>query len=54
MEHKRLNVLGEVSKRFVVSPDVDTLLYAMELADHADMMAKTGVPMPADPSDNMS
>ncbi|KAG5722158.1 DNA-directed RNA polymerase III subunit rpc4 [Termitomyces sp. T112] len=32
-EGKRLIVLGEVNKRFSVSPDVDTLLSAMEMAD---------------------
>ncbi|KAG6861340.1 hypothetical protein C0995_001319 [Termitomyces sp. Mi166 len=32
-ERKRLVVLGEVNKRFSVSPNVDTLLSAMELAD---------------------
>jgi DNA-directed RNA polymerase III subunit RPC4 len=30
---KRLIVLGEVNKRFAVSPDVETLLTAMETAD---------------------
>ena len=33
MENKKLHVLGEVNKRFVVSPDLDALLTAMELAD---------------------
>lgn len=33
MENKKLHVLGEVNKRFVVSPDLDALLAAMELAD---------------------
>ena len=33
MPNKRLCVLGEVSKRFVVSPNVETLLAAMEAAD---------------------
>lgn len=32
-ENKRLHILGEVNRRFVVSPDVDTLLSAMELAE---------------------
>ena len=30
MKEKKLSVLGEVNKRFVVSPDVDGLLAAME------------------------
>ena len=30
---KRLCVLGEVNRRFVVSPDIDTLLTAMEQAE---------------------
>ncbi|KAH0836644.1 RNA polymerase III RPC4-domain-containing protein [Lanmaoa asiatica] len=33
MENKQLHVLGEVNKRFVVSPDLDALLTSMELAD---------------------
>ena len=33
MENKKLHVLGEVNKRFVVSPDLDALLSSMELAD---------------------
>ncbi|KAF8449049.1 RNA polymerase III RPC4-domain-containing protein [Boletus edulis BED1] len=33
MENEKLHVLGEVHKRFVVSPDLDTLLTSMELAD---------------------
>lgn len=32
-ENKRVHVLGEVNRRFVVSPDVETLLSAMELAE---------------------
>ncbi|KAI0675547.1 RNA polymerase III RPC4-domain-containing protein [Trametes maxima] len=32
-EHKRLSVLGEVNRRFVVTPDIETLLTSMELAD---------------------
>lgn len=28
--------MGEVNKRFVVSPDIDTLLHAMELRDQAE------------------
>ncbi|KAJ6621308.1 RNA polymerase III RPC4-domain-containing protein [Mycena sp. CBHHK59/15] len=35
LSQKRLTVLGEVNKRFVVSPDIDTLLAAMEVADRA-------------------
>lgn len=38
MANKKLIVLGEVSKRFSVSPDVDTLLSAMELADKVTSM----------------
>jgi len=34
MSNKRLSVLGEVNKRFVVSPNVETLLAAMETADN--------------------
>jgi len=30
-----LRVLGEVSRRFVVTPDIDTLLAAMTQADEA-------------------
>jgi DNA-directed RNA polymerase III subunit RPC4 len=33
MASQEMIVLGEVSKRFVVSPDIDTLLAAMELRD---------------------
>lgn len=33
MENGKLHVLGQVNKRFVVSPDLDTLLTSMELAD---------------------
>ncbi len=33
MKEKKLNVLGEVNKRFVVAPDVDGLLEAMERAE---------------------
>ncbi|KZT65653.1 hypothetical protein DAEQUDRAFT_676506 [Daedalea quercina L-15889] len=32
-ENKRIHVLGEVNRRFVVSPDVETLLAAMEVAE---------------------
>ena len=35
VKNKRLSVMGEVNKRFVVSPDVDALLSAMEDADRA-------------------
>ena len=37
MLNKRLCVLGEVNKRFVVSPNVEALLSAMDLADRNDM-----------------
>ena len=43
MDKKRLNVLGEVNKRFVVSPDTDALLSAMELADRAAAAVKLGI-----------
>lgn len=33
MENKTLHVLGEINKRFVVSPNIDALLTSMELAD---------------------
>jgi len=32
-EEKRLTIIGEVNKQFIVSPDIDTLLAAMEEAD---------------------
>jgi DNA-directed RNA polymerase III subunit RPC4 len=30
MDNKRLIVLGEVNKQFIVSPDIDSLLEAMQ------------------------
>ena len=39
MPNKRLSVLGEVNKRFIVSPNVEALLSAMDLADRADLPA---------------
>ncbi|CDO73287.1 hypothetical protein BN946_scf185008.g49 [Trametes cinnabarina] len=33
-ENKRLCVLGEVNRRFIVTPDIETLLTSMELADN--------------------
>lgn len=39
MENKRLHVIGEVNKRYVVSPDLDTLLSAMQAEDNASAMA---------------
>ncbi|KAG6332652.1 hypothetical protein ID866_6437 [Astraeus odoratus] len=39
MENKRLHVIGEVNKRFVVSPDLDTLLAAMQAEDNNNVMA---------------
>lgn len=33
LAEKRLCVLGEVNRRFVVSPDIDNLLDAMERAE---------------------
>ncbi|TFK32803.1 RNA polymerase III RPC4-domain-containing protein [Crucibulum laeve] len=41
-ENKRLCVLGEVNKQFVVSPNVDTLLAAMEEADNAPVTIEGG------------
>lgn len=35
-EEKRLCVLGHVNRRFVVSPDIDTLLTAMEQAEQPE------------------
>ena len=32
-DNKRMCVLGEVNRRFVVSPDLQTLLEGMELAE---------------------
>ena len=32
-ENKRMCVLGEVNRRFMVSPDIDTLLSSMESAE---------------------
>ncbi|KAF9045797.1 hypothetical protein BDZ89DRAFT_1127708 [Hymenopellis radicata] len=40
-EHK-MSVLGEVNKRFVVSPDVDSLLQAMEQAENKPKMVIDG------------
>lgn len=37
MDRKQLHVLGEINKRFVVSPDVDTLLAAMEAEDTVNL-----------------
>ncbi|KAJ6474600.1 RNA polymerase III RPC4-domain-containing protein [Mycena vitilis] len=37
---KRLTVLGEVNKRFVVSPDIDTLLTAMEVSERSAASVK--------------
>jgi DNA-directed RNA polymerase III subunit RPC4 len=38
---KDLRVLGEISKRFVVTPDIDSLLMAMNQADEAAIAAKS-------------
>lgn len=40
LPNKRLNVLGEVNKRFVVSPNVETLLEAMNVAEKAEGLAE--------------
>jgi len=39
MPNNRLSVLGEVNKRFVVSPNIEALLSAMNFTDHTDMGA---------------
>jgi DNA-directed RNA polymerase III subunit RPC4 len=39
MSNKRLSVLGEVNKRFIVSPNVEALLSAMDPADRDDPTA---------------
>lgn len=39
LPNKRLNILGEVNKRFVVSPNVETLLAAMDASEKADALA---------------
>lgn len=41
MENKRLNVLGEVNRRFVVSPNVDTLLEKLDDADRQSSIDST-------------
>lgn len=33
-ENKRMCILGEVNRRFVVSPDLQTLLESMQVAEH--------------------
>jgi DNA-directed RNA polymerase III subunit RPC4 len=38
---KDLRVLGEVSRRFVVTPDIDSLLAAMTQADEVATVAKS-------------
>ncbi|KAI6112688.1 RNA polymerase III RPC4-domain-containing protein [Pisolithus sp. B1] len=38
MENKRLHVIGEINKRYVVSPDLDALLSAMEAEDNTSAM----------------
>jgi len=37
---KNLRVLGEVGRRFVVTPDIDSLLEAMTQADEAAAIGK--------------
>lgn len=37
-EKKRLNVLGEVNRRFIVSPNIDALLESLELAERQAAM----------------
>jgi DNA-directed RNA polymerase III subunit RPC4 len=38
---KDLRVLGEISRRFVATPDIDSLLAAMNQADEAATAAKS-------------
>ncbi|KAJ7245157.1 RNA polymerase III RPC4-domain-containing protein [Mycena haematopus] len=45
LAEKRLTILGEVNKRFVVSPDIDTLLTAMELSERTLPVVKGEVKM---------
>ncbi|KAJ7504555.1 RNA polymerase III RPC4-domain-containing protein [Mycena galericulata] len=40
LSQKRLTVLGEVNKRFVVSPDIETLLTAMEVSERRPVELK--------------
>jgi DNA-directed RNA polymerase III subunit RPC4 len=42
MAEKRLLVLGEVNKKFVVSPNLENLLSAMEAADQVCTTAVDG------------
>lgn len=37
-EKKRVNVLGEVNRRFVVSPNIEALLASMQLAEEQAAM----------------
>jgi len=39
MPNKRLSVVGEVNKRFIVSPNIEVLLSSMEVADRIGMPA---------------
>jgi len=43
MANKRLTVLGEVNKRFVVSPNIETLLAVMDGADRKDQLVEEGL-----------
>ncbi|KAF8216323.1 RNA polymerase III RPC4-domain-containing protein [Mycena galopus ATCC 62051] len=45
LPEKRLTILGEVNKRFVVSPDMDTLLTAMEISERTPPVVKDEVKM---------
>ncbi|KAF7370758.1 hypothetical protein MSAN_00709200 [Mycena sanguinolenta] len=40
LAEKRLTILGEVNKRFVASPDMDTLLTAMEISERTPPIVK--------------
>ncbi|KAJ7126531.1 RNA polymerase III RPC4-domain-containing protein [Mycena crocata] len=43
LEQKRLTILGEVNKRFVVSPDIETLLTAMEISERPPVIQEEGL-----------
>ena len=36
-EKKRLSVIGEVNRRFVVSPNIDALLESLEVAEQQEI-----------------
>lgn len=41
--NKKLSILGEVSKRFVVTPDVDALLSSVEQSENAQKPLFEGI-----------